>query len=225
MTLSLAGRCVRTGQFGVVISSSSPAVAARCAFVRAHAGAACSQNITDPRLGTRVLDLLESGYSADEAIAAIVEGETLIAYRQVTAIDANGGTAAFSGERTLGLYSTARGIDAIAAGNLLANEGVPGAMIAAFEADPGAVLETRLVAAIRAGIAAGGEAGPVHSAGMIVAGDVEWRVTDLRVDWSDDPTEELGRLWELWQSQKADYLQRALNPTTAPSYGVLGDPR
>jgi len=225
VTLSLAGRCARTGKFGVVITSSSPAVAARCAFVRAHAGAACSQNITDPRLGTRVLDLLESGYSADEAIAAIVEGEPLIAYRQLTAIDANGGTASFSGERTLGLHATAQGIDAVAAGNLLSNEGVPGAMIAAFEVDAEAVMEARLVAGIRAGIAAGGEAGPVHSAGMIVAGDVEWRETDLRVDWSDDPIEELARLWELWQPQKADYLQRALNPTAAPSYGVPGDPR
>ena len=58
MTLSIAGRCERTGQFGIAISSSSPAVAARCAWVRAGVGAACTQNITDPRLGTRLLDLL-----------------------------------------------------------------------------------------------------------------------------------------------------------------------
>ncbi len=61
MTLSIAGRCARTGQFGVAISSSSPAVAARCAWARAGVGAACTQNITDPRLGTVLLDRMGEG--------------------------------------------------------------------------------------------------------------------------------------------------------------------
>ena len=63
VTFSVAGHCARTGRFGVAVSSSSPAVAARCAFVRAGVGAACSQNITDPRLGDRLLDLLALGCS------------------------------------------------------------------------------------------------------------------------------------------------------------------
>src|SRR5215218_11008156 len=109
MTLSLVGRCTRTGHFGVVISSSSPAVAARCAYVRAHTGAACSQNVTDPRLGVRLLDRMESGYGAGEAIAAIAETEPMISFRQLTAVDARGGTGFFSGERTLGLHATASG--------------------------------------------------------------------------------------------------------------------
>ena len=225
MTLSLAGRCARTRHFGVVISSSSPAVAARCAFVRAGVGAACSQNITDPRLGTLLLDRMAWGFRAVEAVAAVVEETPAIAFRQLTAVDATGGTGAYSGDRTLGLYATSHGLDAVAAGNLLADQGVPGAMVAAFAASPELELEDRLMAAIRAGIAAGGEAGPVHSAGIAVAGDVEWRVTDLRVDWSDDPIGDLDRLWALWRPQKADYLQRALNPVAAPSYGVPGDPR
>lgn len=225
MTLSLAGRCARTGQFGVVITSSSPAVAARCAFVRAGVGAACSQNITDPRLGTLLLDRMAWGFRAVEAVAAVVEDEPLIAFRQLTAVDATGGTGAYSGERTLGRFGTAYGIDAVAAGNLLADDGVPSAMVSAYETSPDAELEDRLMAAIRAGISAGGEAGPVHSAGISVVGDVDWRVTDLRVDWSDDPIGELARLWELWRAQKTAYLQRALNPVAAPSYGVPGDPR
>jgi uncharacterized Ntn-hydrolase superfamily protein len=224
MTLSLAGRCARTGQLGVVVTSSSPAVAARCAFVRAGVGAACSQNITDPRLGNRLLDLMEAGRQAEEAIEAIVRDEPLIPFRQVSAVDRLGGTGAFSGERTLGVHGTARGVDGVAAGNLLADAGVLTAMVAAFEANLERELEERLLAAVRAGIEAGGEAGPVHSAGIAVVGDVPWRTTDLRVDWSNDPIADLEALWELWKPQKADYLERALDPASSPAYGVPGDP-
>jgi uncharacterized Ntn-hydrolase superfamily protein len=207
-----------------VISSSSPAVAARCAYVRAHAGAACSQNITDPRLGVQLIELMESGLSASDAVSRVAENEPLVAYRQLTAVDAQGRSSAFSGQYTLGTYATVMGVDAVAAGNLLANPDVPGAMLKAFETKSGLEIEERLLAAIHAGISAGGEAGPVHSAGIVVAGDVAWHVTDLRIDWSDDPISELERLWAIWQPQKSDYLQRALDPSAAPSYGVQGDP-
>ena len=72
MTFSIVGRCARSGQFGVVISSSSPAVAARCAWARAGVGAACTQNITDPRLGTVLLDGIANGGTAPEAMAALL---------------------------------------------------------------------------------------------------------------------------------------------------------
>jgi uncharacterized Ntn-hydrolase superfamily protein len=224
MTLSLASRCARTGQFGVVVTSSSPAVAARCAYVRAGVGAACSQNITDPRLGNRLLDLMEAGSQAEEAIAAIVRAEPLIAYRQVLAVDRFGGTSAYSGERTLGVHGAVRGVDGVAAGNLLADASVLTAMISAFEANPERELEERLLAAVGAGIGAGGEAGPVHSAGIAVMGNVPWRTTDLRVDWSNDPIADLEALWALWKPQKLDYLERALDPAGSPAYGVPGDP-
>jgi uncharacterized Ntn-hydrolase superfamily protein len=73
------------------------------------------------------------------------------------------------------------------------------------------------------GLAAGGEEGPVHSAGLVLVDRVPWNVADLRVDWSEDPIGDLARLWELWKPQMNDYLTRALNPTAAPSYGVPGD--
>jgi uncharacterized Ntn-hydrolase superfamily protein len=111
MTLSIAGRCARGGQFGVAISSSSPAVAARCAWARAGVGAACTQNITDPRLGAVLLDRMAAGDSAPEAMAAVIGTEPLIAWRQLTAIDQNGVTATWSGEQTLGTYATAEGPD------------------------------------------------------------------------------------------------------------------
>jgi uncharacterized Ntn-hydrolase superfamily protein len=224
MTFSIAAHCARTGMFGVAISSSSPAVAARCAHVRAGVGAACTQNITDPRIGPRLLDLMAGGASASKAMGAVVASTETIAFRQLTAVDAAGATAAYSGANVLGANQTAEARDAVAAGNLLATEQVPGAMLTTFAASPEAHLGDRLVAALAAGLAAGGEAGPVHSAGLLVVAAVPWPIADLRVDWSDDPVGDLARLWRLWRPQMDDYVTRALNPTAAPGYGVAGDP-
>ena len=121
-------------------------------------------------------------------------------------------------------HEAAYGADAVAAGNLLDGPGVPQAMIDAFAAEPGLSLAARLLAALAAGLTAGGEAGPVHSAGLLVAGSVSWPVTDLRVDWTEgDPVAELAALHELWAPQEEDYLRRAVAPHEAPSYGVAGD--
>ncbi|MGI9254691.1 MAG: DUF1028 domain-containing protein [Thermomicrobiales bacterium] len=225
MTFSIAARCADTGMFGIAISSSSPAVAARCAWVRAGTGAACTQNITDPRLGTALLDLLERGASATEAMGSITATEPLIGWRQLTVIDRDGATAAYSGEGVLGTHDVSMGQNCIAAGNLLASPAVPAAMTAAFEASAGQGrhLGARLVAAMRAAVAAGGEEGPVHSAGLLIAREVAWPVADLRVDWSDDPIGDLAALWTLWEPQLDAYVTRALNPGGAPSYGVPGD--
>jgi uncharacterized Ntn-hydrolase superfamily protein len=223
MTFSLAGRCGRTGQFGVVVSSSSPAVAARCAHVSPGVGAACTQNITDPRLGPLLLRHIGQGLSARSAMARVVRDAANIEYRQLSVIDANGDTAVHSGSGVLGTHSSAQGTDAVAAGNLLADERVPAEMVQAFEVNPAAELGDRLIAALQAALAAGGEVGPVHSAGLLIAADVEWPITDLRVDWSDDPIAQLASLWRLWRPQAQDYLNRAVNPSAAPTYGVPGD--
>ena len=144
-------------------------------------------------------------------------------YRQLTVVDAHGNTAAYSGANTLGLHTTARAQNAVAAGNLLANDKVPQAMLDAFAADTEAHLADRLLAALAAGDAAGGEEGPVRSCGLIVVDKVSWPVTDLRVDWADNPIDELSQLWQVWKPQAEDYVTRALNPDGAPSYGVPGD--
>ena len=223
MTFSIAARCAKTGQFGIAISSSSPAVAARCAHVRAGVGAVASQNITDPRLGPAGLDLMASGKSASEAIDALVTARANIDHRQLAAIDAQGRTSVFSGSATLGTHATAQGRDCVAAGNLLASTEVPAAMVAAFEGSEGD-LGDRLISALAAGLAAGGEAGPVHSAGMVIVEEVAWPVTDLRVDWDEtDPIGRLAALWGLWKPQASAYVQRALHPAAAPTYGVPGD--
>lgn len=221
MTFSLVGRCARTGMVGAVISSSSPAVAARCAYARAGVGAACTQNVTDPTLGPALLDRLGS---AEDALAEVVREARHVEYRQLSVVDAAGNTAVFSGERALARAATARGESCAAAGNLLADEGVPAAMVAAFAREPEAPLGDRLVAALTAGLAAGGENAPVRSAGLLVADRVAWPVTDLRVDWTDgDPVAELAALWDLWAPQAEDYVTRALDPASAPGFESLDD--
>ena len=224
MTFSLVGRCAHTGQLGAVVASSSPAVAARCAWGRAGVGAAATQNVTDPTLGPALLDRLSAGDSAEEALAAVTAGAAHVEYRQLSVVDTAGRSAAFSGSHTLGVHATHTAADCAAAGNLLADARVPAAMTEGFLRDPGQSLGDRLVAALRAGRDAGGEEGPVRSAGMIVVDAVPWPVSDLRVDWTDgDPVEELRGLWRLWRPQAEDYVTRELDPSAAPRYGVLGD--
>jgi len=224
MTFSLVGRCARTGRLGLVVTSSSPAVAARCAWARARVGAVSTQNVTDPALGPRVLDRLALGRPAADALDEVMTTAPHAGYRQLAVVDAAGRTASFSGSGTLGRHSTSGGADCLAAGNLLASDQVTAAMAAAFGRRPQDDLAARLLGALRAGALAGGEEGPVRSAGLLVVDEVPWPVTDLRVDWHDDPIGELARLWDVWRPQEAAYVQRALDPAAAPGYGVPGDP-
>jgi uncharacterized Ntn-hydrolase superfamily protein len=223
VTFSLAARDPDTGAFGLVVCSSSPAVAARCLHLRPGVGAAASQNVTNPALGPRLLDLLQAGATAEGSLSAVTAQEKHPEHRQLTVVDTAGRVAHFSGARALGTHAAATGHQAVAAGNMLAGTHVVQAMIDSYQASAAATFEERLLAGFLGGLAAGGEAGPVRSAGLAVVESAAWRVTDLRVDDADDPAAELARLLTLWLPQKRDYLTRALDPETAPSYGVPGD--
>jgi uncharacterized Ntn-hydrolase superfamily protein len=223
MTFSVAARCGKSGQFAVAVASSSPAVAARCAYARSGAGAVTTQNVTDPRLGPLGLDLMERGLSANAACEELQARAGHIEFRQLTLVDRHGRTAVYSGAQTLGRHASAQGRDVVAAGNMLAHEGVPAAIVAAFEAATDHDFASRILRAMQAGLAAGGEAGPIRSCGLVVVDEVAWPIADLRVDWHDAPLTALGELWSVWRPQMADYVTRALDPTAAPSYGVPGN--
>lgn len=223
MTFSLVARCAQTGMFGLAISSSSPAVAARCAYARAGVGAVASQNVTDPTLGPLALDLMAGGMSASEAIAGVRDLGKFIEYRQVLAVDKTGATAIHSGPNSLGIWTQAQASDVASGGNMLANDGVPQAVVDGFLGSSGH-LGDRLIAAMRAGLAQGGEAGPLHSAGMLLVDKVAWPVAELRCDWTMDcPIENIATAWDVYKPQLAAYVQRAIDPREAPSYGVPGD--
>jgi len=208
--------------FGVAIASSSPAVAARCAHARAAVGAVATQNITDPSLGPAILERLGNGLTGAAALEQSLKATPFASYRQVIVIGSQGPAAVHSGDRALGIVATALGEDCAAAGNLLESTEVPAAMVAGFEASSGHFGE-RLLQALRAGAARGGEAGPIHSAGLLVVREVSWPIIDLRVDWHDAPLQALERLWEIYQPQIEDYVRRAVDPAAAPAFGVPGD--
>ncbi|WP_018149760.1 DUF1028 domain-containing protein [Leeia oryzae] len=223
MTFSIAARCPETGMVGVALASSSICVASRCANVMAGVGAALSQNVTNPVLGQQVLTLMARGESTDRIIDILKAEEPFIEWRQLVMVPLKGQPAIFSGNKALGVYGAAIGIHSAAAGNLLATSELPQIMVDAFESASGSLPE-RLLAAMQAAVAAGGEAGPIHAAGLKVADQQSWPVVDLRVDWADeDPIGALSRLWQMYQPQMQDYITRAINPASAPSYGVPGD--
>ncbi len=223
MTFSLVARDPSTGAFGIVICSSSPAVASRCAHARAAVGVVASQNVTNPALGSQVLDGLAGGANAHTALKAALAQEQFPEYRQLCVVDANGDTAVHSGVHSLGVHAHAQGEQAVAAGNLLASEVVIAELLTGYADSVSAAFEERLLDGLRAALAAGGEEGPVHSAGLVVVEDVPWPVTDLRIDHADNPVADLVELWRVWQPQKNDYRVRAVDPTRAPSFGVPGD--
>jgi uncharacterized Ntn-hydrolase superfamily protein len=223
MTFSLVARSGDGLLLGVAIASSSPAVAARCAHARAGCGAVATQNVTDPALGPRILDALAGGAGAQAALDAALRSTPHGAYRQLLVVGPSGAPALHTGAHALGVHAAAAADDAAAAGNLLAHTGVPQAMLEAF-ARAGGHLGERLLRALRAGQDSGGEAGPVHSAGLLVVREVSWPIVDLRVDWDEtDPIGALERLWERYAPQIDDYVGRALDPLHAPRYGVPGD--
>ncbi|MFC0266882.1 DUF1028 domain-containing protein [Kushneria aurantia] len=224
MTFSIAARCAQTGETGCAVSSSSICVAARCAFA-GPGGAVLSQNVTNPALGVKGLALMAQGLTPQEALERLLTEEKAPDYRQLLLIDGEGRHAIFDGDQALGVVGRATGLDCVAAGNLLADPGVPQAMVTVFERSEGPLAQ-RLIAALQAGLAAGGEAGPVYSAGLQVARPgVSWPVVDLRVDWHDTPIDELAALWERYRPQLEDYVTRADDPEVAPGYGVPGDSR
>lgn len=224
MTFSIAGRCARTGMFGVAITTSSIAVGARCPYARAGVGAVATQNVTDPTLGPLLLDRMERGLSARAAINAVVKDRPHVDYRQLTAVDRNGDAANWTGKNILGTHGVYEARDCVAAGNLLQSAKVPEAMAQRFAAAADKHLAERLIQSLEAGLAAGGEEGPVHSSALIVVDKEPFPLVSLRCDWDDaDPVAVLRRLWTDYAPQMGAYLTRALDPTAAPSYGVPGD--
>ena len=221
MTFSIVARD-SNGAIGMAVCSSSPAVAARCLHLQAGVGVVASQNITDPRFGPTLLLNLSNGMSAEEAFQKLVSVDETLDYRQISILPISGHGMAHSGSQTLGTYNSVVSSDAVAAGNMLKDPAVIEEMIQAFENAEGE-LESRLMEAMIAGLNAGGEAGPVHSAGIAVARSSGWAETDLRIDWSDQPIEDLNDLLKEWLVQRDDYVIRGMNPSESPAYGVPGD--
>lgn len=216
MTYSIAAKCPRTGMFGAAVTTSSIAVGSRCAYARAGAGAVLTQHRTDPRLGPRGLDLLGQGLPAQAVIERLTAGVAGIGWRQLAVVDRDGNSAAFHGDRITSVHSAHTGAGCVAAGNIVRSTEVTRAMVAAFEAEPQLHLAERLVRAMEAGYAAGGELKQVKSAALLVVERESFPLVDLRVDYDPQPLVQLRWLWEIYEPQVRLYVERAVNPDSVP---------
>ena len=216
MTFSLVGMCRRTGMFGAAVTTSSINVGARCPWARAGVGAVLTQHRTDARLGPRGLGLLEGGAAAGEVIASLTSDDPTIGWRQLAVIDRTGGTAWYHGDRIASVHAAAEGDGCCAIGNIIRSERIPAAMVEAFEAAPDEHLAERLLLAVEAGLAAGGEPKQVKSAALLVVDDQPFPLVDLRVELDRAPLAELRFLWEVYRPRMEIFVTRAVDPDRVP---------
>lgn len=196
-----------TGEIGVAVQSHWFSVGSVVPWAEPGVGAVATQSFVDPSYGPRGLYLMRSGIPAPEALAALLGTDGDAAVRQVAMIDAQGRVAAHTGERNIPAAGNATGRWYSVQANLMRSEAVWPAMAAAFEGTSGD-LAARLLAALEAGEAAGGDIrGRQSAALMVVSGDASaqpWeRIYDLRVEDAADPLGELGRLLTVARAYRA----------------------
>ena len=211
MTFSIVARCAETGRLGVAVATASIAVGARCPFVEGGVGAVVTQNRTHPLIGPEALGLLRAGAAASDAAARAANAFPCPDWRQVAVVDAHGQVGTFCGARCSGVHAVAQGQGFVTLGNLLASAGVPTAMAERFH-DSAGLLEDRLLAALDAGLAAGGEINPLRSAALKVADREAFPYTDLRIDCDAAPVDRLRVLWQQWQPVADTCRKWALDP-------------
>ena len=223
MTFSVAGYCARTGMFGVCVATSSLAVGARCSWVKARTGAVLIQNYADPGLGPVALRALTDGRDARATVDHVASAGRGIAWRQIMVVDREGRTAHRDGEKCLGIHLCVETVHCVAGGNLLSSADVPRATADGFDAaDANRHLGERLLRALEAGLAAGGEANAERSAHLLVADALDWPPIDLRVDLHETPVAELRRIWEAFEPEADGFVARAVDPDNAPRHAIPG---
>ncbi|MFO7545479.1 MAG: DUF1028 domain-containing protein [Trueperaceae bacterium] len=194
-TFSIVARCPRTGAFGAAVASRIPAVGAVVPHLRTGVGGIVTQARTNVYIGLRGIDLLAGGASAEDVVDAVLRWDPEVHLRQFAVVDGAGRVAAFTGDRSEP-YAGHRLEDGFAVvGNMLASGDVLDAMAKRFGEQPEAPLTERLLDALAAGQAAGGDKRGKQSAAVRVVEEEEYPLVDLRVDEHDDPIVELRRVY------------------------------
>ena len=194
MTWSIIARDKATGCFGIAVATKFFAAGARVPFIAAGVGAIATQALVNPFYGTKGLRLLRDGEPADAAVNALIADDNGRNHRQVHIIDANGCIAAHTGTECIGWHGHVAGDGFSIAGNMLAGARVLDATTSAYLAGEELPFPRRLVAAMLAGEAAGGDKRGKQSAALLIYGEEEWSDLDLRVDDHREPLAELERL-------------------------------
>lgn len=215
MTYSLAGRCPESGQIGFAVTTSSVCVGARVGAVTRNC-VVFSQARTDPRLHAVGVRAWEETADAQVALNAMKSAAHALHWRQLGVLPMVGAGLHHTGGSCFDHCGGQTGRDCLALGNFLGSEDVLPAMVQRFEDTRGPLAE-RLIAAMRAGEAAGSERDPLQSAALVVLGDDDLSDVDLRIDASTDPLADLAALLSDWMPKSAAYRQRALDPDSAPA--------
>lgn len=202
--------------FGAAVTTSGFGVGSRCPYAKAGVGAVLTQHRTDPRLGPRGLELLEEEMSAKQAIQMLTKDGPSIGWRQLAVIDRNGETAWYHGERIASIHAAAERDACCAIGNIIRRDTVPTAMVEAFESLEPEPLAERLMCALEAGLAAGGELKLLKSAALLVVHEHSFPLVDLRVEYDRSPLTELRFLWETYRPQMQPYILRVIDPDSIP---------
>lgn len=218
MTWSIVARDSRSGAFGVAIATRFFAVGALCPHAESGVGALSTQALVNPHYGRQGLELLRGGMPAPEVVKRLVALDEGREHRQVHAIDAQGRIGQYTGGKCIDWCGAVAGTDFSVAGNMLANERVVGETASAFR-DTKTSFPERLIAALQAGEAAGGDKRGRQSAALIVCSRERYPDLDLRVDDHADPLAELRRLYEKAQERFVPYL--SCSPSEARPAGIF----
>lgn len=209
-TFSIVGRG-NDGQLGVAVSSRVLAVGAHCPFVLPRRVAVSCQAYLHPYLAVDLLERIQSGVGLDDAARAALQADPGSEWRQLVAIGVDGAAFTHTGAEADPWAGDCVGRDCAAAGNLLTGPDVVSGMVDAFEAGKDEMLPERLLRALEAAQAAGGDRRGRQSAALVVHASEEIAFVDLRVDDHPDPIVELRRLWGLLS---AEDVGRALRTAT-----------
>jgi uncharacterized Ntn-hydrolase superfamily protein len=205
-TFSIAARCSRTGMLGVAVSTAVPAVGAVCPFIRPGVGAISTQSWVNPYLGIDGIRLLGEGLDAQAALDRLMADDPGRDVRQIGIVDAKGGSASWSGKDCTTWFGHRTGPDYAVQGNMLVGEPTILAMAEAFERGAGLMLAERLLAALEAGQAAGGDKRGRQSAAVKVYFKEEYPYVDLRADEHPQPVAELRRIFEVARHQLLPFV-------------------
>jgi len=205
-TFSIVGRCTRSGEVGAAVATAVPAVGAICLYMLPGVGAVSTQSWTNPYLATRILQLLQTGRKAEDALVDVLTNDPSSDLRQVGVISLRSGSAAFTGPNCTRWCGQKIGQDYAAQGNMLTGPEVIDAMGQAFEASIGEPLDERLMRALEAAQAAGGDKRGRQSAALRVIGAEVYGRMDLRVDEHTDPIAELRRILGVARHQLAPFI-------------------
>jgi len=194
MTWSIVARDPRTKQFGIAVATKNFAVGCRVPKILAGVGAVASQALSNPFYCVNGIRLLQEGKSADEVVTALTAADDGRDHRQLHVMDAAGRNAAHTGSSCVDWCGHTIRESFSVAGNMLAGPAVIAESAKAYAANASMPFARRLIAALQAGEAAGGDKRGRQSAAVLIYGEEEWPDLDLRVDDHTDPLPELARL-------------------------------